>query len=532
MRSDESGRVVLHAEDSQPDIVVTARPRSPADDDSSPRLRPLGERSAAFAPPHGPPKLPPRHPHTPQRPHIPSIPGAAAPPRRAQTAGSTPHIRVTPAADATAPPANTVPATAARYGERVALPTPPPTDSLPPVTRRLRELAAQRATGALVLVGTSDEAAIFFKDGGVIRVVERPERKSERLGQLLVRAGDVTTEQLHHALEYATNNDCRIGDAVVLTARLSPNRIIHHLVERLGRRLAEHAWSKPRKVHFQAGVDVGRNALPLGVPVLATLFRHNLVLLNGRDAAERARSDASLAGQWLGLDEDPESLARELRLEGEVRKLWRLLATRRYLLEELYQISPMSPARTHSAVFAWLALGLLGRHRDPAEDTPIALVETKGSEAEDRYAAVRQRLEAKTKQLDEHHNLFDVLDLHWTATTPEVEGAYAEHQRLYRCDPDAPAELRRQSEDILERVAQAHQTLRNAGPRRTYRRRRAEPGQIEFSAKHLLDQGNMALFKGDLRAALDDFTRVLELVPEQAQAKAKLEDILDRLAIR
>jgi hypothetical protein len=87
------------------------------------------------------------------------------------------------------------------------------------------------------------------------------------------------------------------------------------------------------------------------------------------------------------------------------------------------------------------------------------------------------------------------------------------------------------SKKILARIDAALKELKTHEGRQLCRQSFLEPAQIQFHADLLMQQGDMAVFKGERREAEDRFVHVLEINPGNKEAKAKLQQLTTQLPI-
>ena len=123
-------------------------------------------------------------------------------------------------------------------------------------------------------------------------------------------------------------------------------------------------------------------------------------------------------------------------------------------------------------------------------------------------------------------NQFDILDVHWTSTDTEVQKGYNHSIQSFDTKHiEKPSDLMRSlSKEILPAVEEAYELLKVKQDRVAYRESIMTPEQIRSAAEHLIEQGDMELFKNDLRLAREKFRRALELVPSDKKLKRKLND--------
>lgn len=82
-------------------------------------------------------------------------------------------------------------------------------------------IAQQQKVGVLHLAEGEQEVHVSFKDGNVVRAESTLRKKRELLGDMLVRAGVITPQQLEEALEEQKRTLKRVGDILVASGAVS-----------------------------------------------------------------------------------------------------------------------------------------------------------------------------------------------------------------------------------------------------------------------------------------------------------------------
>ncbi len=114
-------------------------------------------------------------------------------------------------------------------------------------------------------------------------------------------------------------------------------------------------------------------------------------------------------------------------------------------------------------------------------------------------------------------DLFRRLGLHFTATGPEVEGAFtrlATHFDSARVAGDSP-EAAPMVRQIRAKVDEAFARLAEEGARRDYREERLGPTRIAFHAEVECRRGVQLLHQGRDKEALEAFSRAYDLKPDE-----------------
>jgi tetratricopeptide (TPR) repeat protein len=363
------------------------------------------------------------------------------------------------------------------------------------------QLALHRATGLLV-VFTDDGVRRFgfWERGGPVGFRIEPIDQRSVLGVLLYRAGKVDKAQLKQSLTIMEEQNIRQGEALIQLGVLNFPQLVM-------------ALQKQVELHLQKimRIDAGVWAFfaldqlperfvtpPLNVPSI--LFRALLNYSRQLSMDQIAEAHRPNMDRYVYFAEGVAEAAAEINFKASERKFLEIMAGNSWRLRELFSVSNLSRTDTSAVVWALNEMGFL---------------DWRTQETDERYIGrVSHRIAQKTRQLTKG-SLFDILEVHWICLQPEIDAAlkriHAEfvgrdYQRL-------PEELQKKVERILEEVDKAHATLSDERQRRTLRQELIEKDMIQASADILAKKGEMAVLKGDSRAALDCWGKAVELLP-------------------
>ncbi len=363
------------------------------------------------------------------------------------------------------------------------------------------QLALRRTTG-LMVVFTDDGVRRFgFWDrGGPVGFRVDPIDQRSVLGVLLYRAGKVDKAQLKQSLSIMEEQSIRQGEALIQLGVLN----FPQLVMALQKQVELHLQ---RVMRMDAGVwaffeleGLPERFItpPLNVPSI--LFRALLNYSRQLSMDQIAEAHRPNMDRYLYFADGVADAAAEINFKASERKFLEIMAGNSWRLRELFSVSNLSRTDTSAVVWALNEMGFL---------------DWRTQETDERYIGrVSHRIAQKTRQLTKG-SLFDILEVHWICLQPEIDAAlkriHAEfvgrdYQRL-------PEELQKKVERILEEVDKAHATLSDERQRRTLRQELIEKDMIQASADILAKKGEMAVLKGDSRAALDCWGKAVELLP-------------------
>lgn len=372
------------------------------------------------------------------------------------------------------------------------------------------QLAVERV-GGLFTIHTADGRVRygFWDKGGPVAWRTDPVQEAEVLGVLLLKANQITQEQLSESLELMKLHGIRQGEAFIQMNVLTFTQLIMVLgkqVEFLLQRVMaekEGSWTfHPLEQHTEQFLPP-----PLKVPSL--LFRALL------QRAAEFRSEVLVNAHKPNLDSyvyvapDVKPILDDIRMQPVEKKFLEVLQSTAWRLRELFSVSPMSRNQTASMVWVMNELGFLVY--DARQDVQRYLAE------------VGLLIQRKKAQLNKATH-FDALEVHWISTPEEVEAGFKKLDTEFNPSSfhDLTPELAADLQHISKRVREAHAVLKDDNSRREYRKKIIEGFMIVQSAELLARKGEMAIMRKDRREAVTCFLKALELVPGGAEYREGL----------
>jgi hypothetical protein len=349
----------------------------------------------------------------------------------------------------------------------------------------------------------------FWSKGGPVGWRTEPLEEQEVLGVLLFRANSITKEQLAESLALMERTGCRQGEALIEMGLLTFPQLVLLLQKQvdfvLQRVLREHegTWS------FHLLEQLPERYLTPPLRVASILYRALLTHVKEMPAQELA----SLLRPWLDLyvylAPGVERTFEEMKLSTEEQQFVQIIQGTSYRLREIFAVSSLSRSQTAAAIWCL---------------HDLALVEFRGEATSTRDDERWTKELLGRKGQCQRGSLFEQLDLHWICTTAEVEAAHRRLLDTWR--PDLAARYGEQHRqtliDINTALDAAREVLANDARRREYRAKIIEKSKIDQSAEMLIRKGEMAIMKASSREALDCYSKALELLPGNGEARAGL----------
>ena len=215
-------------------------------------------------------------------------------------------------------------------------------------------ILSHRETGVLTLTGETAEKSVYIKDGRPVFATSTD--LTDRLGQVLFRAGKVSLEGLVDSLEVSINNGKRLGTVLVENGQIEP----HDLVEGVQLQIRNivcslFLWTRGR-YRFQPG------PLPSNEVITLKLNAAAIILTGVRQVESWERVWETVGGMEARYKTSAESadLARELELSLDE---WTLLShcERALPLREICKLSSLNDFEICRLLWALLILGVVIR---------------------------------------------------------------------------------------------------------------------------------------------------------------------------
>ncbi len=363
------------------------------------------------------------------------------------------------------------------------------------------QMALHKVTGMLVVFSEDGVRRFgFWERGGPVGFRLEPIDQRSVLGVLLYRAGKVDKSQLKQSLVIMEQQSIRQGEALIQLGALNFPQLVMALQKQVElhlqkiMRITEGVWA----FFPLEGLPERFITPPLNVPSI--LFRALLNYSRQLSMEQIAEAHRPNMDRYVYFAEGVADAAAEINFKGSERQFLEIMAGNSWRLRELFSVSNLSRTDTSAVVWALNEMGFLDFRKQ---------------ETIERYIArVGHRIKQKVKQLRKG-SLFDILEVHWICLQPEIDTAQKRiHAEFGGRDYERlPDDLAEQVKTILEAVDKAYARLSDERQRRTLRQELIEKDMIQASAEILAKKGEMAILKGDSKAALDCWGKACELLP-------------------
>ncbi|RVU48048.1 hypothetical protein EA187_01020 [Lujinxingia sediminis] len=403
----------------------------------------------------------------------------------------------------------------------VAMPeSPPPLSSLPhrydvdlssqPFASVLRTHLDDPSPGYLQVVQPRGVTTFLLAERAVWEVWQAPHPESIALSTLLLRGGQLDTEQLARATARATSKSCSLEQALLELKLLSARHLaltrrarILYVLDPGGAR-----WQRGQARFYALETSPALDSstrVELGTHLFGRTLKAFLAL---PEQELRSRISQPGAGPFI-LREQPGLGRRQLAASPQITPVVQALLDGPCRTTRLLELD--LPESTVAAALLTLhhfdlLHALAPPHRQAAS----------GDEAfEDPGLDALRRLDARIES-DDH---FAFLDLHWSAYSALIQRAYLS-LREQILTPEFSADLLPLKARILARLDLAHAELANPQRRADYRDTLIDACTRETSLATFRSELQSAQHQGHLTRALDLAQRILELAPDCASTRA------------
>jgi hypothetical protein len=393
----------------------------------------------------------------------------------------------------------------------LSTPLRPPRGSLAdrPLVEVLGELYRHNATGLLKITGESRSTTLSFRKGRVTHIAEDPAQEATLMGSQFVTLG-VSKHEIGRAVNEGKSEKKLIGHVLLESGTIIKSQVKQALISQLKMRIGSIEGLETSDYEYIDGQGIRRSDAPNVDPV-KLLFRGRFERYMNRSKRENQVEAHTYSGSFVRQRNRGRRWLNRFGLSLPQQGAWELIESGELKLSQLYPKLSVDQTTVCSTLLVLRDFGCLE-------------FRTKKQEEQTREA-IEKRFQEKMDVL-RSGNQFEIIDVHWTSTDVEVQKGY-EHslQSFDTQNIDKPSDLMRKlSREILPAVEEAYALLKSKGERVAYRESITTPDQVRTAAHHLVEQGDMELFKNDLRLAREKYRRAIELVPSDKKIKRKLND--------
>ncbi len=384
------------------------------------------------------------------------------------------------------------------------------------LTSLLMDLYLEKASGLLEVSSEQGRRVGFLHKGGFVQWLSDPIVEDECLGVLLTQAKKLSPAQLRESLEMMSETGNLQGECFIELGFLTFPQVVMSLmtqVEIISRNvfgIGEGTYK------FYARERLSRSFPNPPMKSPGFLFSYFKRTYSSMRAHEVEAQYKPLLDQYSLLA--PDVSWDDLRLNKEERALVEILLKKSYRFREIFSVSSMGRSLTLQALMAFIRLNIIEFAQQEDKEQILG-----------RMAA--QLARKATFQQNQHE--FDLLEVHWTSCTPQVEEGYlkirAEYDGFARgLELSAEAEGHRQT--ILANIERAYEALKLPRTRKQVRSQHFEPQQHDSNADLMSKKAEMLIVRGAWAEVIDNYERAIELMPQAPKYKSDLKKAIEKAA--
>jgi len=382
--------------------------------------------------------------------------------------------------------------------------------------RILHNLYSLRATGLLHMENEDIKKVIYIRNG--YPIFARSNLVREFLGQILVRTGTLSEENMEKSLEVARENGQRHGMALIEMGLITPHQLNDILRNQVLEKLLDiFSWPDGKYRFIQA------REFKQGVTSI-DLSPANLILQGLREHASRDQVLKMLEphlDHYLQQAENPLYRFQEIQLSAGEQRIMASCQGKTTLREILKQFL-LSRKEAEPLLATLLSTGILEGRVEPemaSDDSPC-------DEAED----IRTRRESFLKDYAwmMEQDYFTLLGVSESDPRDQIRKSYYSLVKQYHPDrffeQDVLPDLKDKVNALFQRISDAHETLSDATAKARYVSDRKEGAPRSTTSLETILQAETAFQKGIVLfrgkrydEAQKAFAEALELSPNEAE---------------
>lgn len=444
----------------------------------------------------------------------------------------------------------------------------------------LTRIQRAKRTGVLVLNRNDQRKSIFIKDGDIIFAASR--YQDDWLGEFLLKLGKITLKQYEAASAVTRATKKRLGAVLVEQGVLVPKDLYASVTQQVKEIILSLFTWIDGEYQFEEG------ALPSQEVITLKMSTANMILEGIRRITDftRLRGELPSMDSVLQVTADPLVLFQDMKLSETERSVLALFDGRKTLLD-VFEASSLPAFDTLKLIHFFHSVGLVepstgGRgpeapdrprtraaesSKKQSSDGPSGRSEAGGAKApgagpketlreavHDPGPSAREEsgprdagaIKEKIKKIQGAFesigrlNYYEILGVSREAGRDEIKRAYFRLAKEYHPDRHFEAGMDSMTpmlEGLFRAITEAYDTLLMEGTRKEYdaeftmkkfQGRKEEPAKGTANAAGFFSQGEQALKKGDLKAALYYFEAALKNTPDKGQYHAGLARALSR----
>ena len=376
------------------------------------------------------------------------------------------------------------------------------------LTGLLMALYREKATGILEIVGDEGRRVGFVRKGGFMCWLSDPIIEDECLGVLLTQARKLSPDQLRESLQMMSDTGTLQGECFIELGFLTFPQMVMSLMTQVEivTRNVFVVSSGNYSFYPRERLDRSFPNPPMKTPGFLLSYIKRVYATRPSEEVEAEYKPMLDQYSMLATDVSWD----DMRLKKQEKLLVGILQKKSYRFREIFSVSSMGRSQTLQTLMALVRLGVI---EFVSEEDSVQVL-----------GRLSEQLAAKfTFQQGQHE--FDILEVHWTSCTPQVEEGYrkmhAEYESFGR-GLELPEQAEAHRQEILANLERAYAALKQGSSRKAVRKKYYEPQQHEANAELMAKKAELLIVRNAWEEVLDQYARAIELMPTVAKYKSDL----------
>jgi curved DNA-binding protein CbpA len=394
----------------------------------------------------------------------------------------------------------------------------------------LIHLNRKHATGTLQTTTPNFTKKIFLVKGDAIFAASTYE--DDRLGEMLLKAGEITIEQYEESVKVLKKTKKRQGAILVELGYLTPKNLFWGVKYQVREIIYSLFNLEDGRCEFVAGNVPEDEVITLKMS-MGNLIYEGVKRINNWTRIKRDMSDISIV---LGLSHDPRNLFQDVELTPEDKKVLAMIDGAK-TVKEIIDNSLMNSFEVMKTIHIFWSIGLL-------EDKKVIKQEVQQTEDTVSFEDIIQPFAHDEEEFDKKVNkvysnlgnfkMHELLEVDENSDTETIKKNYYRLSRDYhpdRCFASSDTTLKDKLTAIFDALSNAYLNLKDESSRKSYFGKSVETLDEE-KAEESFKKGSDKLKENDLDSAVKFLTEAAKLQRHKAQYWSILALALSKLPNR
>ncbi len=365
-----------------------------------------------------------------------------------------------------------------------------------PLWNILADLGRKGATGVLIVRTAGMEKRAYLKLGFLRQIDSNPPDPREMFGVLLKSQGRLSDEDIRKSLELMKEKHIFQGEALLLLGKLKLDELDNLLTWQQNIKLFNLLSIKDFTWEFK---ELPPEKIPKGFNI--NLYGNIFLFLKKTLTLDEVKKYVEDNFQSYGIPVKPPPFnPDECFMRKEDKKFYEIIlnASPPMRVNQLFERSPFPRSETFITIYAFVKMGFINLQ------SRIDTSEFDFKKFSELY-----------KDFSETMDYFQILGVHWSSCSEEINGALEKRQKEFRVRESDTPEIRDLKAKILKKVEEAYNFLKDEKNRIEYRKKILDKFAVETGAQVLFEKGEISLeLRQNIPEAYELFASAYDLVPQ------------------